>query len=185
MKRYLAIASMLVLPLVAPLAASGDTVETYQFIENQSTLLQTGGFAGIHETYPVEGTFQLRINSAANTAAFETVNATYTTPGGAESLGQRFNMTGLTGTVITATTLRFIGDRTFGPGGPSFPVIINATLQGDQVHLTGGYDESPPVSDGFRYTLDATAQIPEPASLSLLAAATFGGLATRKRRNSK
>ena len=48
----------------------------YIFDPNQSTILQTGGIAGINRTYAVEGQFQLTVDFEAGTASFDEVDAT-------------------------------------------------------------------------------------------------------------
>jgi len=183
MKRYHAIALTLTIPLALAHAAPADTIVPCRFVQNQSTVHLAGGLIGINETYPVQGEFEIRIDEAQATAIFQAVNATYDV---ADDLADRFSLPDLTGTVVDANTITFVGASTIHPhfNNPPLMVHIEATFQGDLVHLTGGYDESTVfVSDGFAYALDATATvIPEPASVSLLAAASALLLAAGKKR---
>ena len=75
----------------------------YVFIPGQSTLVQTGGIAGVHETYGIEGKFRLTVDFDAGIASFDKVDANLTEPTGflySQSLGEIFNMTALAGGVI-------------------------------------------------------------------------------------
>ena len=76
-----------------------DSAETstYVFLSDQSTVVKTGGFAGVHETYPIEGQFQLTVD--ANAASFDYVDAFLLSPISSsppQSLGELFNINLLT-----------------------------------------------------------------------------------------
>ena len=63
---------------------------TYVFT-GKSTVVQTGGFAGVNETYPIQGEFQLTVDANAGVASFDAVNANLLNPTGflpTESLGE-------------------------------------------------------------------------------------------------
>ena len=82
----------------------------YVFGSDQSTVVKTGGFAGVHETYTVAGQFRLTVDSGTGVATFEIIDANLADETGAEygrSLDEIFNMTGLAGTVVDDTTIDF------------------------------------------------------------------------------
>jgi len=127
---------------------------TYVFDSTQSTVVQTGGFAGIHETHTVTGLFQLTVDFSAGTAWLDLVDATlsespflYT-----QSLGELFNMTGLNGVVVSNTRIEFEGKTT---DHSEADILIAVTLLGDSLHLTGEIDS--PCCDFFNFDLDAVA----------------------------
>jgi hypothetical protein len=136
--------------------AHGDTVMSYEFLPNQSIVLQTGGFAGVHIRYPVQGGFQLRTNDGGQ-AAFQNVDAALGPPAFFQSLEELFNMTGLTGSVIDANTIHFVGQTASGIRGVG--IRIDATFQNNLVILTGGFDENDLVWDGFEYEFNAVGRI--------------------------
>ena len=83
------------------LQANAET-SIYVFVPGQSTVVQTGGFAGVHETYGIEGKFRLTVDFDAGIASFDMVDANLTEPTGflySQSLGEIFNMTALAGTI--------------------------------------------------------------------------------------
>lgn len=133
--------------------AAADT-KTYLFLPDQSTVLQTGGFMGIHETHTVTGWFKLTVDFKTGTASFDQVDAKlsespflYT-----QSLNVLFNMTELVGTVISDKVINFTGKT-----AEAHPVDVNlvVNLSEDSVQMTGG--TFPPCCDFFIYNLDAVA----------------------------
>ncbi|MHC4604922.1 MAG: right-handed parallel beta-helix repeat-containing protein [Planctomycetota bacterium] len=133
--------------------AAGET-NTYVFLPDKSTVVQTGGFAGIHETHSVTGEFDLTVDFDAGIASFDRVDANlsenpflYT-----QSLGVLFNMTELSGTVVSDTTIEFEG-RTADYTNTEIHIWV--TLTGNSAHLTG--ETVPPCCDFFIYNLDAVA----------------------------
>jgi len=142
------LAILLAVSAIGGLSIAADT-NTYVFVPNQSTVVQTGGFAGVDETYEITGELQLTVDLDAGSAVFDWVDATlsggpflYTT-----SLDELFDMTKLAGNVVDSTTLEF-----FNSGDPNLTV----KLQGNSIHLTGTRIE-PFVADAFEYELDAVA----------------------------
>jgi hypothetical protein len=84
------------------LGGIGDT-SSYEFLAGQSVVIQTGGFAGVNETYVVQGQFQLTANANTGVASFSAVNARLLNPTGflpTQNLGELFNMTELQGAVV-------------------------------------------------------------------------------------
>ena len=152
-------------------APAAIVTPTYEFIPEQSTVVQTGGFGGTYESYTIEGQFQLTVDFDADVASFDHVDATY---GDGRSLGDLFNMTELDGTVVSDTAIDFEGQTTHFPDYP-FDIHLGLAFVDDLVHLTGGFVENVP--DGYGYDLDAVA-IPEPGTLLLFG---LGGLFVRKR----
>jgi len=109
----------------------------YVFVPGQSTVTQTGGFAGVHETYGIEGRFRLTVDFDAGIASFEKVDANLTEPSSflySQSLGEIFNMTALVGTIIDETTIQFEGKTA---DGTESNVSLILTLIDDSARLTG------------------------------------------------
>ena len=138
--------------ILAGQAALGATSE-YVFVRVQSTITQTGGFAGVHWTYAIDGRFRLAIDSDARVASFTSVDASATGDSRTLNPNDVFNMTGLTGTVVSDTSIRFTGKADDGSS-----VLLTLTLKDNLAHLTGG--TAPPVgsADFFVFSLDAVAQ---------------------------
>jgi hypothetical protein len=136
--------------------ANADT-SIYVFDPNQSTVVQTGGFAGVNETYGIEGKFQLTVDLDAGIASFDKVDANLTEPSGflyTQSLGVLFNMTGLAGTVIDDKTIEFEGKTA---DGTKSDVRLTLSLSDDSAHLTGNIAPPPNSADMFFYDVNAVA----------------------------
>ncbi|MFC1635286.1 aminotransferase class I/II-fold pyridoxal phosphate-dependent enzyme, partial [Planctomycetota bacterium] len=129
--------------------------DIYDFDPNQSTVVKTGGFAGIHEAYSVVGRFLLSIDLDANEASFEKVDANLIDEGGShysENLGTIFNMTALLGTVIDERTVQFEGKT---DDGTKSDILLTLTLNDDSAHLTGTTTPPANSADLFFFELDA------------------------------
>ncbi len=103
----------------------------YMFVPGQSTVIQTGSIAGVHETYGIEGKFRLTVDFDAGIASFDKVDANLTEPTGflySQSLGEIFNMTALAGTIVDDMTIQF-DDKT--------DVSLTLTYRTDSAYLTG------------------------------------------------
>ncbi|MHC4508282.1 MAG: GLUG motif-containing protein [Planctomycetota bacterium] len=150
---------VLALSLLASLAgpARAGQTSTYVFLADQSTVVETGGFAGVNETHPIQGQFQLEVDVKAAVASFGYVDAFLLSPVSSsppQSLGEVFNMTGLAGVIIDGTTIRFEG--TAGDGST---ILITLTfLPDDTVTLKGQTTPPPNSADFFVFTLDAVAE---------------------------
>jgi hypothetical protein len=132
-------------------------ISIYTFDSNQSTVIRSGGIAGIQKTLSVAGQFRLTIDSDAGLAAFEKVDANLTDETGSEygqSLNEIFNMTGLAGTIIDDTTIQFEGKTA---DGIESDVRLKLSLKDDSAHLTGNTTPPPNSADMFFYDLDAVA----------------------------
>ena len=129
----------------------------YVFVPGQSTVVQTGGFAGVHETYGIEGKFRLTVDFDAGIASFDMVDANLTEPTGflySQSLGEIFNMTALAGTIVDDTTIEFEGKTA---DGTESDVSLTLTFEDDSAQLTGKTTPPPNSADMFFYDIDAVA----------------------------
>jgi len=137
-------------------AANADT-SIYVFDPNQSTVVRSGGIAGLQKTLSVAGRFQLTVDLDAGFASFEKVEAYLTDQTGSvygQNLDEIFNMTGLSGTVIDDTTIEFEGKTA---DGTESDVHLKLTLSDDSAHLTGQTTPPPNSADMFFYDIDAVA----------------------------
>ena len=131
---------------------------TYAFPPGQSTVVQTGGIAGVHETYPIEGQFQLTVDASAGVASFDYVDAFLLSPISSsppQSLGELFNMTELQGTVVNDALIEFRGKTA---DNTNTDIALTLTFTDDAVQLTGRTVPPPNSADFFVYELDAVAQ---------------------------
>lgn len=130
---------------------------TYIFDPNQSTVVKTGGFAGIHETYSVVGQFLLTMDLDANAALFEKVDVNLIDDSGsvyAESLDAIFNMTALSGILVDERTVQFEGKT---DDSTKSDVLLSLALDDDSAHLMGTITPPADSADLFSYELDAVA----------------------------
>ena len=151
--------------VVSSAAAAGDgTVSpadmagtsTYEFDPYESTVIETGGFAGIHRVYAVKGRVQLLVDPNAGTASFRRVDANAIDDGPMGrtlAVNDLFNMTDLAGTIADDGSIRFEGRS-----GDGSSVLITLVFENAAIHLRG--ETVPPLqsADFFVYELDATAQ---------------------------
>ncbi len=156
------ISLLFVLCLSCPLWASdpetsGDAIRPrasrYVFAPSQSTLLQTGGIAGVHWTYRIEGGFVLSLYR--NLASFVQVDANATDDSPYRRTldpNEVFAMTSLDGKIIDSTTLSFTGKAADGSA-----VKITVTLQDGSAHLIAETTPPPGSADFFVFSMDATA----------------------------
>ncbi len=148
-------ADFFVFTLDAQSARAGQTT-TYRFLAGQSTIIQTGGIAGIHRTYTITGTFQLTADFEAGTASFGRVDANAVDDSPDRHTldpNEVFNMTDLAGVIIDRTTIRFEGTADDGSS-----VLLTLTFADDTVTLKGETTPPPNSADFFLFTLDAVAQ---------------------------
>ncbi len=134
--------------------ASGTS--QYTFLSDQSTILQTGGFAGVHWPYRLEGQFRLAIDFKAGTASLSDVNAVATNDGPPVRMldpNEAFNMTALAGTVGDDKTITFTGKA-----GDGSDVKLTLTFVANLVHLVGQTTPPPGSADMFVFSLDAWAK---------------------------
>jgi len=138
--------------------ASAET-STYVFVPDQSAVAQTGGIAGVHETYSIEGQFRLIIDFDTDTgmASFDQVNANLVDESPflpTQSLGELFNMAELIGTVVGDMAIEFEGKTA---DGTNSDILLRLTFRDDLVHLIGRTVPPPNSADFFIYELDAVA----------------------------
>jgi len=136
--------------------ASAET-STYVFLSDQSTVIQTGGIAGVHETYSIEGQLQLTVDFDAGIALFHQVDANLIEESSflyTQSLGVLFNMTELIGTVVGDMTVKFEGKTT---DGTNTNILLRLAFTGASAHLVGETIPPPGSADFFNYKMDAVA----------------------------
>jgi len=128
----------------------------YVFRSDQSTLVQTGGIAGVHRTYGVHGAFLLTIDYDTGTAWFDCVDANAVDEGRYPRTldpNEVFVMTDLFGTVVTDRILQFTGKAAAGSN-----VYMTAILQDDKIHLVAATVPPAHSADYFLFRLDAVAR---------------------------
>lgn len=144
------------LAATAPAAALAVQTGRYVFDPNQSTILQTGGFAGVNWTHTLEGQFCLSVDPSAGLASFTHIDARAVDPGQPLRFldpNQVFNLTALLGTVLDDTTIEFTGRTADGS-----TVLLTLTLEDDMAHLTGQTTPPPNTADFFVFAIDARAR---------------------------
>ena len=127
----------------------------YVFLTEQSTIVQTGGFAGVHGTYALEGRFCLILDPDAKAAQFERIEAGAVEaeePAQTLDPNETFNLTDLTGTIIDETTVEFKGQAADGSD-----VSLTLIFDEDAVYLTGQTTPPPNSADFFLFSIDAVA----------------------------
>jgi len=135
---------------------SAVEVSTYVFVPDQSTLIQTGGIAGVHWTYSIKGQFQLSVDPNAGIASFVHVDANATDDSPYRRVldpNEVFNMTELAGIILADGSIRFEGTTDNGSD-----VIISLIFKDDSAHLIG--ETIPPAgsADFFVFNIEALAQ---------------------------
>ncbi|HCO96088.1 MAG TPA: hypothetical protein DIU00_19465 [Phycisphaerales bacterium] len=150
---------LLLILLAVCIASQPAEAETsiYVFSPDQSLVVKTGGFAGVHETYTVAGLFRLTFDPDAGIASFEIVDANLSDETGAEygqNLDEIFNMTDLSGSVIDDIAIQFEGKTA---DGTENDVSLKLSLIDDSAHLTGNTTPPPNSADMFFYDIDAVA----------------------------
>ena len=173
----LCLSAMILLSLGAQAQAIPPIIlHEFKFDANASTLGVTGGFAGINDTYGIDGSLGLAIGydqvfdgpgqiSLVPFAMFTEVDAVLTGPPGllggpgwlaGTSLDSHLNLTGLEGTVLqslTGTELVFNG-----VDGGGQPMSVHASLKNGRLGLKG--QNFAGCCDFFNYRLDATLDSP-------------------------
>ncbi len=136
-------------------ANSFPPASRYVLDAGQGTILQSGGFAGVHWTYAVEGQFCLIVDEQAGTAWFEQVDANAvdeSETAGTLDPNEVFHLEDLTGTVVDETAIKFTGRTDDGS-----TVTLTLTAEDDTAWLTGETTPPPNSADFFVFQLDATA----------------------------
>lgn len=173
----LCLSAAILLSLAIPAQAIPPIVlHEFTFDTSASTLNVTGGFAGINDTYGIDGTLSLAIGydqvfngpgdiSLVPFAQFTDVDAVLTGPPGllggpgwlaGTDLDSHLNLTGLEGTILqslTGTELVFTG-----VDGGGQPMSVRASLASGRLDLKGQNDAG--CCDFFNYLLDATLDAP-------------------------
>lgn len=141
---------------VTPIQADEGVIRTgcYVFEPVRSTIVQTGGFAGVDWTYAVEGQFCLVVDPNAEIAWFARVDANavdVNEPVRTLDPNAVFNLTGLVGEMRN-DGFEFIGQT---PDGSTAELTL--TFTDDTVHLSGGTTPPPNSADFFVFAIDAIA----------------------------
>ena len=110
--------ALLITIFLLGVSAQADT-SRYILLSEQSTLIETGGIAGINRTYTITGAFQLTADFEAGTALFAQVHASAdcsipSRTGDTQHYNldpnEVFNMTSLAGTIVDGgESIRFDG----------------------------------------------------------------------------
>jgi hypothetical protein len=140
---------------VNPAATAGTSV--YAFDAYESTVTQTGGFAGFHRVYAVKGQIHLAVDPNAGTASFGQVDANAVDDGPFHhdlDLDEVFNLSALPGTILDDGSVRFEGNVYDGSS-----VVITLVWVEGTLHLRGVTVPPPQSADFFVYELDATARL--------------------------
>jgi hypothetical protein len=135
---------------------SYDGAAVYTFQAETSTLLQTGGFAGVHRAYQIQGQFELYVDLGVGAATFAQVKAEAVdldVPGRTLDPNAVFQMTSLAGTTNPDGSITFVGVATDGSR-----VDLQCTFVDDAVRLTGQTTPPPNSADFFIFNLDAWAR---------------------------
>ncbi|UCD49500.1 MAG: hypothetical protein JSW27_18455, partial [Phycisphaerales bacterium] len=114
-----------------PLARTGR----YVLDPNTSAIVQTGGIAGVHWTYAVEGQFCLIVDTEAGSARFEQVDANAiddSEPARTLDPNEAFNLAGLTGTFRHNGSIVFRGQTADGSSA-----LLTLTVADDTLYLAG------------------------------------------------
>jgi hypothetical protein len=139
-------------------AKYGGNTDSYIFITEQSNVIKTGGIAGVHETYPIEGQFHLTVDANAAEASFSYVDAILLSPVSSsppQSLGELFNMAGLEGTIVNDLLIEFSGKTA---DGTNTEIALQLTFDDDTVRLTGQTIVPPNSADFFVFNIEALAK---------------------------
>jgi parallel beta-helix repeat protein len=121
---------------------------TCTFAADQSTVVQTGGIAGIHITHKITGQFELTVDFETDTAWFSKVDATLSD---GRDLGELFRMTTMVSTEVSGSVIKF--QTSSLPGGIYGNLVL--TFENGAVQLSGRFMD--PYVDGFVYDVDAVA----------------------------
>ncbi len=128
----------------------------YIFVSDQSTIVQTGGIAGVHWTYNVSGQFVLKVDSKTGKAFFEQVDANAVDDSPYNRTldpNEIFAMTSLAGVVLNDTTIDFTGKAK-----DNSDIHLTITFQGSSLQITANTVPPQGSADYFIYNLDAIAQ---------------------------
>lgn len=137
--------------------AQGYT-SAYVFTD-ESQVTQTGGLAGVDETYLIRGQFQLTVDIDAGVASIAAVDANLLNPTGflpTTSLGELFNMTVLESTTVNSTLIEFKGKTA---DNTDTDVELKLEFTNRAIRLTGQTMPPSHSADFFVFDLDAVAQL--------------------------
>jgi hypothetical protein len=128
----------------------------YTFLPELSTLVQTGGIAGVNWTYRIEGNFQLTVDLTARTAIFSQIDVVAIDDGPPVQeldLNQEFSLDSLVGFIADDGTIEFHGKAV-----NNSDIILSLTFSDDSVHFIGETIPPEGSADFFIFHIDASAQ---------------------------
>lgn len=146
---------------ITSMMSFGTGLNTYVFEPNDSSVVRSGGFIGVHETYAIEGRLQLTVDFDAGTASFDVVDVNLIDPLGNLSaserdLGELFDMTELIADSVSESQIYFTNYEPglFGYEIELFLFFQDISSSRGSVTLFGTH--SGPCYDCFRYEINAT-----------------------------
>ena len=164
--------TLLAICLLARLTEGNDVGETtlsewtraYKFLDDKSTITQTGGISGIYRSYTLTGTFRLSVDFEAGTSFFNIVDASADYSDYPQGRTEKrvsysidpnevFDMTELDGRIMDGNAIQFEGMADDGSS-----IQITLTLTDDNISLKGDTVPPPGSADFFVYTLNAIAE---------------------------
>lgn len=155
-----AVFSLLIVGLfTAPSFGQESPFRTGRYVldSEKSSIVQTGGFAGVHWTYTLSGQFCLIVDTVTESAWFQQVEVTAvdnSEPARIFDPNELFNLGDLVGRIGDKGNIEFTGQS---PDGSSVRLIL--TWEDAAPHLIGETTPPPNTADFFAFSLDATAQL--------------------------
>lgn len=137
-------------------AAAAQT-SIYVFVPAESSVVRSGGIAGLVRKYSIKGQLRLTVEPDASAASFSRIDASLTSEDSvlySQSLDALFNMAGLAGIVIDDATIQFEGKTA---DGTDSDVRLTLTFTDNLVRLVGKTTPPPNSADMFFYDLNAVA----------------------------
>lgn len=132
-----------------------DVPSIYVFVQDESTLSQSGGTEDISESYSIKGMFELSADYYFDDVYFVDSNAVVvetSTYLPSQDLDEIFNFYDLTGTFTDRTTVRLTGTTN---DGTDSDIVVTVSFDGDMAYISGQI--TPPSSDDYTYELEAVA----------------------------
>lgn len=133
-----------------------DVTSVYVFIQDQSSLNQSGGLGDISESYSIKGRFTFYADYHYDEAYFEDSNAIIVEESSYLStydLDEIFNFYDLESTFIDKTTVKLTGTTN---DGTDSDIVLTLSFVEDLVYLDGQI--TPPSSEDYTYQLTAVAR---------------------------
>ncbi len=175
--RWLVVCTLFFTAASQAIAIPPIILRTFTFDTDTSTFTVTGGIAGIHDTYSIDGNFGIALGmeqvddpehgfALVPFVQFAEVDAILTSPPGllgppnwmaGADLDSLLNLTGLEGSFVFPPD-EHPGLLFTGVDGGGQPMQVSVTVENKQLHLLG--ENNPGCCDMFNFQLDAYADIP-------------------------